>query len=52
MPIRYSLVITISIVNHQRSSLADGATNSASAYIMGATNAGFIVIFNKFAMYD
>ena len=30
----------------------DGATNSASSYIMGATNAGFLVIFNKFTMYD
>ena len=29
-----------------------GATNSASSYIMGATNADFIIIFNKFAMYD
>ena len=35
-----------------RVSCTDGATNSASSYTMGATNAGFIVIFNKFAMYD
>ena len=28
------------------------AAELASCYIMGATNAGFKVIFNKFAMYD
>ena len=35
-----------------RVSCTDGATNSASSYTMGATNAGFIVIFNKFTMYN
>jgi len=34
-----------------RVNCTDGATNSASFYIMRATNAGLIVIFNKFTMY-